>query len=174
MEKVRLHAHALERLTERGTTEEEACHRSARGKVSCQIRQNRFPPQFCFCAASGWAAGTRRSRWKPMWLNRWLAGDHGYCKILLKDGEPHHEANLRPSLQHRLSALPQKTAEVETLHLSDELNVDIAPDGTVYGIEMLNANQQLRAEDNGNLVVVNEALAQRQEIRLGEFTQAAL
>jgi uncharacterized protein YuzE len=30
-----------------------------------------------------------------------------------------------------------KPAEVETLHLSDELNVDIAPDGTVYGIEML-------------------------------------
>jgi len=68
----------------------------------------------------------------------------------------------------------KKTAEVETLHLSDELNVDIAPDGTVYGIEMLNANQQLRAEDNGNLVVVNEALAQRQEILLGEPPKPAL
>ena len=68
----------------------------------------------------------------------------------------------------------KKTAEVETLHLSDELNVDIAPDGTVYGIEMLNANQQLRAEDNGNLVVVNEALAQRQEIRLGDPPKPAL
>ena len=68
----------------------------------------------------------------------------------------------------------KKTAEVETLHLSEELNVDIAPDGTVYGIEMLNANQQLRAEDNGNLVVVNEALAQRQEIRLGEPPKLSL
>jgi len=37
----------------------------------------------------------------------------------------------------------EKTEQVETLHLSDELNVAIAPDGTVYGIEMLNANQQL-------------------------------
>jgi len=62
----------------------------------------------------------------------------------------------------------EKTAGVETLHLSDELNVDMAPDGTVYGIEMLNADQQLRAEDNGNLVIVNEALAQRQEIPLGK------
>jgi len=62
----------------------------------------------------------------------------------------------------------EKTAQVETLHLSDDLNVDIAPDGTVYGIEMLNADQQLRAEDNGNLVIVNEALAQRQEIPLGK------
>ena len=62
----------------------------------------------------------------------------------------------------------EKTAQVETLHLSDELNVDMAPDGTVYGIEMLNADQQLRAEDNGNLVIVNEALAQSQVIPLGK------
>lgn len=63
--------------------------------------------------------------------------------------------------------LHEKTAQVNTLHLSDEINVDIAPDGTVYGIELLNANQQLRAEDNGNLVIVNEALDQRREIPLG-------
>ena len=68
----------------------------------------------------------------------------------------------------------EKTAEVETLHVSDELNVDMAPDGTVYGIELLNANQQLGAEDNGNLVIVNQALAQRQEIRLGESPKPAL
>jgi uncharacterized protein YuzE len=62
--------------------------------------------------------------------------------------------------------LHEKTAQVETLRLSEEINVDIAPDGTVYGIELLNANQQLRSEDNGNLVIVNEALGQRREIPL--------
>lgn len=63
----------------------------------------------------------------------------------------------------------EKAAQVATLHLSDELNVDMAPDGTVYGIELLNADQQLRAEDNGNFVIVNEALAQRQEIPLSKL-----
>ena len=63
--------------------------------------------------------------------------------------------------------LHEKTAQVETLHLSDEINVDIAPDGTVYGIELLNANQQLRSEDQGNLVIVNEAAGDRREIPLG-------
>ena len=63
----------------------------------------------------------------------------------------------------------EKAAQVATLHLSDELNVDMAPDGTVYGIELLNADQQLRAEDNGNLVIVNEALAQTQEIPLSKL-----
>jgi len=63
--------------------------------------------------------------------------------------------------------LHEKTAQVETLHLSDEINVDIAPDGTVYGIELLNANQQLCSEDQGNLVIVNEAAGDRREIPLG-------
>jgi uncharacterized protein YuzE len=46
------------------------------------------------------------------------------------------------------------------------LNIDIAPDGTVYGIELLNANVHLQAEDQGKLVVINEALGDRQEISL--------
>ena len=64
--------------------------------------------------------------------------------------------------------LHEKTAEVETIRVSDELNVDLAPDGTVYGIELLNANVQFQAEGDGALVVVNEALGRRQEVRLGE------
>ena len=62
--------------------------------------------------------------------------------------------------------LHEKTAQVETLHLSDEINVDIAPDGTVYGIELLNANRQLRGEDDVNLVIVNEAIGERREVPL--------
>jgi uncharacterized protein YuzE len=34
----------------------------------------------------------------------------------------------------------EKKAEVESIRLSDGLIVDMAPDGTVYGIELLNAN----------------------------------
>jgi uncharacterized protein YuzE len=52
--------------------------------------------------------------------------------------------------------LRPKGAEVETIQVSDELNVDIAPDGSVYGIELLNANEQLRATDEGKLVLVDE------------------
>jgi uncharacterized protein YuzE len=60
----------------------------------------------------------------------------------------------------------EKRAEVETIRLSDELVVDIAPDGTVYGIELLNANEQLRREDKGELVVVNEATGEQAELPL--------
>jgi len=64
--------------------------------------------------------------------------------------------------------LHEKTAAVETIRVSDELNVDLTPDGTVYGIELMNANEQLRAADEGALVVVNEALGDRREIPLAE------
>ncbi len=62
--------------------------------------------------------------------------------------------------------LLEKKSEVETLQISDELNIDIAPDGRVYGIELLNANAQLGGEDNGNLVIRNEAASHEQSIAL--------
>lgn len=62
--------------------------------------------------------------------------------------------------------LREKTAEVETIQVSDEINIDLAPDGTVYGIELLNANAQLREGDNGRLVVVNESNGEQREIPL--------
>lgn len=60
----------------------------------------------------------------------------------------------------------EKSEGVETIRVGDELNVDIAPDGTVYGIELLNANAQLCAEDQGSLIVINEAAGDRHEIPL--------
>lgn len=60
----------------------------------------------------------------------------------------------------------EKTETVETIRVSDELNVDVAPDGRVYGIELLNANEQLRAEDQGKLVVVNSDKGKHAEVML--------
>jgi len=60
----------------------------------------------------------------------------------------------------------EKPVEVETIRLSDELFVDMAPDGTIYGIEFLNANEQLRRDDPGVFVVVNEATGERAELPL--------
>ncbi len=59
-------------------------------------------------------------------------------------------------------------AQVETVRLSDALNVDLAPDGTVYGIELLNANELLRGADGGLLVLVDEVAGRRVEVPLPE------
>jgi uncharacterized protein YuzE len=55
-------------------------------------------------------------------------------------------------------------SQVETVRLSDEVNIDLAPDGTVYGIELLNANAQLRGADGGLFVVVDEDAGSRVEV----------
>ena len=59
--------------------------------------------------------------------------------------------------------LHEKVGQVTIIKISDEINVDLASDGTVYGIELLNANEQL-TEDQGNLVL--EMSGQRREIAL--------
>jgi len=60
----------------------------------------------------------------------------------------------------------EKGAEVETVRISDELILDLTPDGKIYGIELLNANEQLQREDAGKLLVVNEATGEQSELPL--------
>jgi uncharacterized protein YuzE len=62
----------------------------------------------------------------------------------------------------RLADSPE---EVETLHVSDELNVDLSPTGKIYGFELLNANEQLRTLI-GTLTVENEATGVSIEVAL--------
>lgn len=59
-----------------------------------------------------------------------------------------------------------KKCGTESIKLSEELVVDLAPDGTVYGIELLNANDQMQRDDTGEFAVINE--------ETGEETKFAL
>ncbi len=60
----------------------------------------------------------------------------------------------------------EKDAEVQALRISEDAVLDIGPDGTVYGIELLNANEQLARGDGGDLVVINEATGEQAEVPL--------
>jgi uncharacterized protein YuzE len=62
----------------------------------------------------------------------------------------------------------QKPVDVQSIRISEEMIVDIAPDGTVYGIELLNANEQLQRDDRGDLVIVNEATGRQDRFHLME------
>lgn len=60
----------------------------------------------------------------------------------------------------------EKSTEVESVKVSEALVVDLAPDGTIYGIELLNANEQLRGTAAGRLIVANEATGKVAEVSL--------
>ena len=55
---------------------------------------------------------------------------------------------------------------METKQLSDDLLLDVGSDGTVYGLELLNASEQLRDGDLAQLEVADE--------ESGETTSVAL
>jgi uncharacterized protein YuzE len=60
--------------------------------------------------------------------------------------------------------LRRKRAQVKTIQVSDELNVDIAEDGSIYGIELLNANPQLAR--GRNVVLENLKTGRREKLSL--------
>ena len=64
--------------------------------------------------------------------------------------------------------LREKGGEVETVRVSDEIQIDLAPDGSVYGIELLDANRQLARGDEGKLLVQNEESGERHELDLAK------
>ncbi len=59
-----------------------------------------------------------------------------------------------------------KSGDVESIKISEEMIIDMAPDGTVYGIELLDANEQLQRTDMGTLLVVNEATGTQVDVPL--------
>lgn len=44
-----------------------------------------------------------------------------------------------------------------TIQVSDEVNIDISPDGKLYGIELLNAKEQLPLLKGAEFVFTNES-----------------
>lgn len=60
----------------------------------------------------------------------------------------------------------EKAENVETLRISDELNIDLSPNGKIYGIELLNANEQLEFEKKREFVVLNEMTGQKAELQI--------
>ena len=60
--------------------------------------------------------------------------------------------------------LAEYTEKVETVKISDEVNIDLSPDGKIYGIELLNANELMK--QNGELVFLNEGTGEETKIAI--------
>lgn len=49
----------------------------------------------------------------------------------------------------------REKCEVETVKVSDEVNIDLFPDGKIHGLELLNANEQLQINQAGEIIFNN-------------------
>ena len=77
---------------------------------------------------------------------------------------------MRISVNRKLNVayvhLQDKPDTVETKRLSEDLLMDVGPDGTICGLELLNAREQLRRADLAELEV--------QDGESGETTRVSL
>ena len=71
-----------------------------------------------------------------------------------------------PSHNSAYLSFAERPAEVETVCVSDVLNVDLAADGTVCGIELLDANRQLLQGDAMRLIITNAVSGTTTEVAL--------
>ncbi len=60
----------------------------------------------------------------------------------------------------------EKPETVNSIKISEELVIDMSADGTVYGIELLNAKQQLQDKDSPYLLFVNEETGKEQQMKI--------
>lgn len=63
-------------------------------------------------------------------------------------------------------ALKEKHEEVSSVKLSEDVYIDISHDGTLYGIELLNANEQLNEPEQGKLTFTNLISGKTQELNM--------
>lgn len=62
--------------------------------------------------------------------------------------------------------LKPRNGKVRTVAVSDELNIDLAKDGSIYGMELLNANVQLKASRELSVTVENSQSGESREVAL--------
>ncbi len=56
--------------------------------------------------------------------------------------------------------------QVQSLKISETVILDISSGGEIYGIELLNANEQLKAQSGLTLKYLNEATGEKSELKL--------
>lgn len=71
-----------------------------------------------------------------------------------------------PHLNVAYIRFQEKQTGVQAIQLSEDFIVDVAPNGTIYGIELLNANEQLAGAEAGKLLLVNEETNTEVELEL--------
>jgi uncharacterized protein YuzE len=71
-----------------------------------------------------------------------------------------------PSANVAYIRLRERQGDVETIQVTADFLVDIDATGAVCGIELLNANEQLVAGDDGKLVFVNQLNGEVGELKV--------
>lgn len=162
---IRLHPHALERLPPRGASVEEVIRTVREGETfPAKYGRSGFRRNFAF--NSIW----QRKRYATKQVEAYAVFEGDGWLVITVVTRYFEASAMKLTYDPRYNVayirLNEADAEVETLKVSEELNVDLSPDGRVFGIEFLNANEQFKPLIAGKLVLQNEATGQSVEVPL--------
>ena len=162
---IRFHLHALERLAERGATEPEA-----RLAITSGIRS---PAKFGRISFQKEFRGT----WEWLGLSYTVkqitvicVEESGILVITAIVKFYNYVFEMKLTIDPRYNVaylrLKEKSGQCRTISVSDSINIDISPDGSVAGIELLDACNQIVNADNGKLIFVDESSGKQAEFSL--------
>lgn len=156
--------HAAARLTKRGATEAEVVATS--GPASPAPPSTTAPPSAAISRPRGVTKQNLRHETAGglyCFRGRRLARHYRPREILLKAAM---KLSYDPKANVAYIRLRERQGDVETISVTSDFLVDIDATGTVRGIERLNANEQLAAEDDGKLVFVNQLNGEEGELKV--------
>lgn len=70
-----------------------------------------------------------------------------------------------PKLNIAYIKFQNKDTTVNSIRLSEEVILDLSADGKIYGLELLNANEQLQTED-GYLHLINKVTGEQKALSI--------
>lgn len=92
-----------------------------------------------------------------------MARDHGDREIFLGAAV---KLTYDPRANVAYIRFRERQGAVETIRLTDDFLVDVDESGAVCGVELLNANEQIVAGDDGKLLVVDGVSGETHEVKV--------
>lgn len=155
-----------------GDRSRDHCNRRGRRAVPREVRPGWLQTEFSIWSGLGrqilhGKAGGGLCRQRSQGLD----SREGYDEVFLRKGGRPMRLTYDPKYNIAYLKFQERSAEVHTLKVSEELNIDLAPDGTIYGIELLNANEQMYRQDEGKFLLINEVTREKAEIPLAPVSK---
>lgn len=163
---LRLHPHAAERAAERGADETEIRAAIERGETF-PAKHGRTGFRRTFPGPWDWRSRTFDNKQVEVYAveedGGWLAITDDRASLPRSAMQITHD----PSANVAYIRLRESRGPVETLRITSDFLVDLDETGAVCGIELLNANEQLVAGDDGRVTFSNTASGVSGEWRVG-------
>lgn len=161
--RIEIDPHAAARLAVRGATAAEA-DKTVRAGTPSPVKHGRTAFTLEILEPVAWRGRVFRGRRITCYAAP-IEDGWRVITVIVQISEDLMRITYDPDVNAAYIYLSDRRGEVETHVVSDDVTLDVFPDGTLLGIELLNANSQLQT-DGGILTVFNQVTGEETHINL--------